>query len=290
MIGTYTFKQGGDVIGKADNLITTAGRKAILDYMAGYVQRLAGSIPVGIGTTAATVNDKTLDFEVASASITLSSVDYAAGAVVYKAQLSAETACTIYEAGLRTLSSVDASSAQMLMDFDESDLWTVGTYSPTNSRIGTALRVTSPASTSTTSSLGGIFYDLSDFNGVDEFSFAFRANNSFVSSVVLRLKTDATNYYSVSFPSPASGVYNIMTFAKSIMTVTGSPDWSNITSADIIVTSTAGGTGGVDFDALRIEDVDSVREDNVLVSRAVLAAPITKVVGIPLDIEYAITL
>ena len=58
----------------------------------------------------------------------------------------------------------------------------------------------------------------------------------------------------------------------------------------MLVTATAGGTASVDIDGLRIEDVDANREESALISRAVLGSPIVKTVGLPLDIEYAITL
>jgi hypothetical protein len=272
-------------------MITNAGRKAIIDYMAGYNPSLAGAILLGIGNTAPSLTDGSLQFEVFRVPVDTISADYANNAVVFKGQVPADQEFVVYEAGIQTLyqSGVDFGSLSLL-NFNNYELWSVGTFDSTNSRLGQALRVTAAASTTATASLSGIFYDLSGYSAADQFTFVYRANNPFVSNLILRLKTDATNYYSASFGSPASGVYTLSTFNKGAMTATGSPNWSNITQVDILVTATAGGTAGIDLDGLRIEDRDSVREGNVLVSRSVLGTPITKTLNIPLDVEYAITL
>lgn len=292
MRGKYTFKQNGVVVGESENLITTAGRKAIIDYMAGYNQSLAGAILLGIGTTAANVADKALALEVHRVPVDLSSADYANNAVVFKGKVSAEKEFTVYEAGIQTLyGSGGQSESQLLLDFNaDTDLWSVGTFSATNSRLGQALNVTATASTTTTTSLSGIFYDLTPYSDSDQFLFAYRANNAFVSTLVIRFKVDASNYYSYSIAAPSSGVYTITSFNKSAVSTTGTPSWANINSVDILVTATAGGTASIDLDALRIEDRDSVREDNVLVSRSVLGSPVVKTLNIPLDVEYSITL
>lgn len=291
MIGKYTFKENGKVVGEGYNLITTAGKKAIIDYMAGYNQRIVDAILVGIGATAATVSDKSLAFEVGRSQVSLASADYANNAVVFKGQLPAQLECIIYEAGVRSVfSNGNQFDSQLLLDFNADNTFSAGTLVATNSRIGSALQVTAAASTTTTSTISNVYYDLSGYGPTDQFTFVYRANNAFVSTVVLRFKTDATNYYAVSISAPASGVYTINSFNKSAAVANGSPDWSNITSVDIAVTATAGGTASIDFDGLRIEDRDSAREDDVLVSRSVLGSPVTKTLGVPLDIEYTLTL
>ena len=291
MIGKYTFKENGVIVGESYNLITTAGRKAIIDYMAGYTARLAGGLVVGIGTLAATLSDKTLQFEVGRCPVDLSAADYANNAVVFKGQLPAELECTIYEVGAKTLPTSSAMyDSQLLLDFNSSDTFSAGTLSPTNSRLGQALNITAAASTTTTSVISNIFYDLSGYGPSDQFTLIYRANNAFVSNLTMRFKTDSSNYYAVSFGAPTSGTYAIISFNKSVPVANGSPDWGNITSVEFSVTATSGGTASIDIDGLRVEDRDSNREEDVLVSRSVLGTPVTKTIGIPLDIEYAITL
>jgi hypothetical protein len=259
--------------------------------MAGYSQGFASAIIVGIGSAAATIADTSLQFEVARVGVDLASVDYANNAVVFKGQLSSEVECIIYETGIRTLlNSGNQFDSQMLLNFSDSDLTSAGTYVATNSRLGSALQLTAAASTTTTSNISNIFYDLSGYSATDQFTLVYRANNAFVSNISMRFKTDASNYYTVSLGAGVNGVYTLTTFNKSVPVATGAPDWANITSIDVMITATAGGTASVDFDGLRIEDRDSFREEDVLVSRSVLATPVVKASGFPLDVEYRITL
>lgn len=292
MRGKYTFKQDGRVVAESENLITTAGKRVIIDYIAGYTQRIAGAILLGIGNTAASLSDKSLNFEVSRVPVDLASADYSNNAVVFKGQVPAEQFFTVYETGIQTLYVTGQEfGSMMLLDFDSSsDDWSEGTFVTTNSRAGEALQLTSTASTSKTANLPGLFYDLSGYSDVDQFVLAYRANNAFVASAQVRFKTDSSNYYTWTIGSPASGAYTIAAVNKSSLTATGSPSWAEITSIDLVVTSTSGGTGSINFDALRIEDRDSVNDENVLVSRSVLGSPVTKVANIPLDVEYTITL
>ena len=292
MRGTYRFYQGGELIGEHSNLITTAGKKALLEYAAGYTKRLVGSLLVGVGATAANVADVKLNFEVARQPVTNASVDYANSAVVFKTQLPSPDEYTIYEVGAHSGGAESAAGAsQLLFNMDaNTDTWSSGTWVATNSRLGSALQITAGASTTTTSTLTGLSLDLSQYSALDQFIFAVRANNAFVSNVTFRFVTSSGNYYSASTGALSSGVYTIITANKGAFTATGTPNWANITEVHILVTATAGGTASVDIDGIRVEDVDANREESVLVSRAVLGAPVVKAVGLPLDIEYAITL
>lgn len=292
MRGTYTFKQGGRVIGTSENLITSAGKKAIIDFVAGYTPRLAGSIAVGIGTAAATTADKSLQFQITKVPVTLASADYINGSVVFKGSIPVGYELTVQEAGIYTGDAAFGEfDSQTLLDFNQStDTWSAGTYLATNSRLGSFLNITAAASATTTASQAGLYFDLSRFLDGDQFLLAYRASTAFVSSFSVRLKTDASNYYSFTVNTPASGVYTIAAFNKSAAVATGTPSWANITSVDVVATSTAGGTGTIAFDGLRIESRAASQEDNVLVSRSVLATPVVKSFDVPLDVEYAITL
>ena len=292
MIGTYRFIQNGEVIAESSNLITTAGKKALLDYAARFTKQLVGSLVVGIGSATAVVGDKKLGFEVARASVMNNSVDYPNSAVVYKAQIPQDLAVTIYEVGALTSDAVSMQDfgSKLVLDFNETyDSWSTGAWIPNFSRLGNALRLTPSTSTTASSVLSNVFLDFYGYSDADQFSFAYRAGNSFIANVTFRFRTDASNYYSTTITSPASGVYTITTVNKSAMVATGSPDWSNITSVEVTATATSGGAGVFDFDAVRIDDTDANREENVLFSRSVLGSPVVKTADLPLDIEYAVT-
>ena len=292
MKGSYTFKQNGEVIGKSNNLLTSAGKKAIIDYMAGYIPRIAGSIALGIGSTAANIADKSLGFQVVKVPVTLASADYTAGAVVFKGTVPVGHELTIQEAGVYTGdSTVGEFDSQGLLDFNQNvDIWSAGTFTSANSRLGSMLTVTAAASSSATATLSGVYFDLSRFLDTDQFLLAYRASNAFVANFQVRLKTDASNYYTFTVSAPASGAYTIAALNKSAAVATGTPNWNNITSVDIVTTSTSGGSGIIGVDALRVESRSVAQEDNVLVSRSVLGTPVVKALDVPLDVEYAITL
>lgn len=291
MKGVYTFSQNGRVVGTQENLITTAGRKTLLEFVAGYQRILVGTLSVGVGSAAAAVSDRGLNFEVSRQAVIGTGIDYGNNSVIFRSQLPATEEYVLYEIGASssTLESVPFGS-MLLLDFNPLDAWTAGTWVATNSRMGSALQLTSAASTTTETSLSGLTVDLSGYSDLDKFVTAIRANNAFVGSLAIRFMTDASNYFTWTIASPASGVYTVASTTRGAVTATGAPSWSNITQIAYRVTATSGGTASIDLDGLRVEDSGTIREDNVLISRAVLGTPVTKTPGIPLDIEYAITL
>jgi hypothetical protein len=138
-----------------------------------------------------------------------------------------------------------------------------------------------------TSTKVGIALDLSGYSALDEFRLAYNVNSVFVATAKVILHTDDSNYFTYTITAPGAG-YALTAFHKSDCTITGTPSWANITSVDVQVTSTSGGSGSIDFDGLRMEDKDLNSEQYVFVSRAVPATPIVKLAGSPLDFEYSL--
>lgn len=290
MRGIYRFYQDGILVGEASNLITSAGKTHIIKYLAGYVGSIAQGIAVGAGSTPAVVGDTSLAFEWNRQPITVISADQVNTAVIFKGQIPSESSGSIYEVGLwSAIEPGKAYDSRLLLDFDSLlDVWSTGTWQTTTHRIGIdGLRLNPATNTTQTASLVALSLDLSGYSDLDEFRLAYTVNSAFVSTAKLVLHTDASNYFTYTVTGPSIG-YKITPFSKSNCVVTGSPTWSSITSIDVVVTSTAGGSGSVDFDGLRIEDKSSSREDYVLVSRAVLGTPIVKAIGSPLEFEYSL--
>lgn len=290
MRGTYRVYQNGKCIAEVENLITTVGKSHIMKYLAGYATSLAEGIAVGTGVTAAATANTALDFEWSRFSVDLVTADYLNTAIVFKGQIPAELSGSIYEIGL--WSAIDSGAlydSRLILGFDSAlDLWSSGTWQTTTNRIGiNSLRLNPAVSATQTSSLVDMNLDLSGYSYVDEFRLAYMVNNAFVASVKVIFHTDASNYFTITAATPAAG-YRITSFAKSAAVATGIPEWGTITSIDVQVTSTAGGSGQVDFDGLRIEDKDFNNEFYALISRAVPAAPIVKLLGLPLDFEYSL--
>jgi hypothetical protein len=127
-----------------------------------------------------------------------------------------------------------------------------------------------------------------DYSSLDTFVLAYNVDNANTASVKFRLRTDASNYYEYSVATPGTG-YRFASFQKGTPTsVVGTPDWADINEVEVVTTATSGGSASVEYDGLRIEDVDSVAPEYGLVARFVPATPITKAEGMVQDIEYAL--
>lgn len=288
MRGTYRFYQDGELIAEQDNLITTEGKKAILRYLAGHSGAFVRSLAVGTGTTAAALADTKLLFEVARANVSVTSPDYITQKLVFKATLPQEDEFAIWEIGALTVSETDL-YGRMLLTFDsETEAWSVGTFQVDTSRIGAdALRVNASANTTVTSNLPDIFLDTDDFKDNDRFSLAYIPVDANLNSLKIRLKTDAANYFEYTIPTLTAG-YKVESWTKAQMTKTGSPVWSSITSADLIVQAKVGGATNVDFDALRIDAAVIPNPEYALVSRTVLGAAVIKTSVSQMDVEYTV--
>jgi hypothetical protein len=273
-------------------VITTVGKLQIKRYLAHQVPDIAKVIAVGIGPVAENVSHTALQFEIGRADIKLISYDYTNNKIVFKASIPQEISGKIYEVALWSQPvSIPAGEyhSRLLTTFDSaSELWSAGSYQTANARIGVdALRFTPAASATVSAALNNMFIDLSGNSGADQFSIAYYNGNANVANFKIRFKVDNSNYYTVQVTSPATG-YQISTVAKSAATATGTPDWSNIKIIEVEVVAGAGGSASIDFDGVRIEDVDTIDPSYVMVSRELLVSPVTKVAGRVMDIEFSI--
>lgn len=297
MRGIYRIYRGDELVHEGENLITTNGKVAIQRYLAGITGQFGRSFRLGIFNTAAATSDTALACEVFATPVYLVSPDYTNTLLVYKGRIDESVAMAIYEIGLSTtMPDVGAQAgSRILLNFESSTESWVGvpanqSWQTSGVRYGNDfLRAIALTSASITVTLSDLAMDLSAHSDADEIKLAYSVQNSFVQSVQLRLLTDASNYYTYTITTPTTG-FKVQALNKSSFTATGTPNWANITSAAVIVTSTAGGNASVDFEVLRIDDKDTFTETDILVSRFVPASPITKVVGQPLDIEYTVDL
>lgn len=279
-------------------MITTEGKAHFKRYLAGYIPVVAQSIALGIGSRAESSGDIALQMETAKAPINLTSFDFVNNKLVYKAAVPDEYVGKIYEIGVYSLDSDPAAgefSSRTLTTFDSATedwvnpstqaAWTFGT---TSTRVGNdSLLLVPAASASATAALQNIALDLTGYSAADTFNFAFNVANANTSAVRIRLMTDSSNYYDFNLGSQTAG-YKIIETTKASATVTGTPNWSNITQIQITVTSGAGGASSVEFDSIRVEDKDSLSLDYILIARKVLVTPVTKVAGMAQDIEFTL--
>lgn len=273
-------------------MITVNGKLQIKRYLAKQATDIARSISIGIGPVAESSGHTALQFEIGRADIALVSYDYVNNKLVFKSSIPQEMSGKIYEVGLwssPTSTAAGSYTSRLLTTFDSSgEIWSTGSYQTANARIGVdSLRLTPAASATVVTALTDSFVDLSGNSGADVFTIAYYNGNANVANFKVRLKTDNSNYYTITVTSPSTG-YQISTVAKSAAVATGNPSWADITSIEVEVVAGAGGSASIDFDGIRIEDTDTIDPNYVMVSRELLGAPVTKVAGRVMDIEFSL--
>lgn len=273
-------------------MITANGRTFIKRYLAGQAGNMVGAMSVGIGSTAATLNDTRMQFEFARVPVLVINYDFGTDQLIFKGTLDEEVEGKIYEVGIWT-ADINASAgnqeAKLITSFDSaSEDWTNETFDSSVTRIGVdSLKHTPAASATSSSVLTGVTIDLIDYSSLDTFVLAFNVDNTNCSAVKVRLRTDSSNYYEYSVANPATG-YQFASWAKGTATVVGTPSWDNINEVEIATVAKSAGSASVEYDGLRIEDVDSVAPEYGLIARYIPASPITKSEGFVQDFEYAL--
>lgn len=272
-------------------MITNDGKAHIKRYMAGLVPSIGEALALGIGASAEDAADVALDFEVGRVDVELVSYDFTADLLIFKATIPQEFAGTIYEVGLWSTSSdsrAGSYTSEVLTSFDsETELWTGGSYATANNRVGIdSLRLAPSASTSANATMSELEMDLSGYSGVDQFSIAYNSGGTTPTSITVDFKNDSSNYYRWSV-TPGAG-YQFVTVNKSTLTATGSPNWGAISTIEVTVNAAAGGAAQIDFDAIRINDTDTLNPDYALVAREVLPTPYVKTEGEVQDIEFSV--
>jgi len=272
-------------------VLTSEGKQIIRRYLGRQVSSIADAIVFGVGATAETATDASLALEAGRVQVLLTSYDFVNDAIIFKGSVPDDFVGTIYEVGIYSTFD-DASSgsygSRAITTFDsDSETWSAGTYTTTNTRIGPDSLNLAPATSGTlTASISNLTLDFAGNSGADQFILAFANNNTNASTVAFRFKTDASNYYTFSVSNPSTG-YQVTNFNKSAAVATGTPNWSNITQVEVSVSSKATGASSVDFDAIRLEDRDTSNADYVLVARKVIA-PVVKLDGQSQDIEFTL--
>lgn len=262
-------------------------------YLVGQAGVIGGSVAVGTGEKAPTVADSRLTYEFDRATIYLTSPDYLNKRIIFKGTLDEGTVGTIHEVGLFSgeYGALNGGSPSKSLATFERDVesWSAGPqFASGNHRIGYEALRFAPAASSSVSSTLEVPLDLSGYTNTDLISLAFHSLNTNTSSVTLRLRgADAAAYYEVVATGITPG-YNVVSFEKRLFTKTGVIDFSGIQSIQVAVAAGAGGAAQVDMDGIRVETSGRLEEENVLVSRTVLAAPIVKTDGSTMDVEYAL--
>lgn len=282
-------------------MLTNEGKNHIRRYLAQYVNAIAQSVAFGIGSAAEAGTDTALHLEVVRSPVNLVSYDFANNKLVYKASIPEDYIGKIYEVGLYSLDQDPASGSygsRLVTTFDSgTEVWvdpadgtTAPAFSATANRVGADAMLHDPAASATmTDTLRNLSLDFSGNSAADTFKFALNVANANTNQVIYRFMTDTANYYSFTINATVQTAgYKIVELTKGSATVTGTPDWSNITEVQVITNSKSSGASSVEHDAIRIEDKDSASLDYILVARKVLPAPVTSSDGLAQDIEFSL--
>ena len=291
--GTYVFKQGGVEVGRSENIITTNGKTAILQYLSGALSEWAASIAVGTINTTPTVNDLTLAYEVARSAVTLKSFQVGSpNLIVVKGTLAASVAANIYEVGVFpvTTANIFGTRDQLIIDdFSGISNWT-GTYTTNqyaaqnsiSPRIGT-YSVNIPAATTISNS--NFYLNLSSYSQLDSLNILANvpSGSSGTLNVVLTDVSSNTAIVSYTFNGATTNGYQILSgkLPSNISTL------GTITSVSI---QTVGVSSSITVDAIKVSVLGEITNSAGIVSRSVLTTPIAKIYGVPLDIEYYLQL
>jgi hypothetical protein len=292
MQGTYKITVGGKVY-EYKNVITEAGQTGLLRAISGQRQGWASSIVVGVGNTAASSTDKSLEFLVTGADINASIIDPVNDKLYFKASLPLEGELIINELGCYASNSLSTQSSEsggggILAMLTSESVWTdvsgTSITDTTHGRVGKDTIGYTLAASATGKGYLTFVKDLTFIPADANIKLAYYTTG--ISDFIVRFKVDDSNYYEANTWSVSNG-YHIQSIAKSAFAATGSPSWASIQTLEF--ESIAGGSGGsVAIDAMRYELPFS--EESDLLSRVAIAEPMEKIPGVSLDIEYLLEL
>jgi len=306
--GEYVFYEDGKEVGRNKNLITKFGKRYLTQYLAGQSNTNLKDIAIGIGSTAASVNDTQLGFEFYRSPVTMSSIDIQTNSttgissygVVHKTTIPVDVVGVISEIGIFptvSLSSTDYAS-NSISTFEDNQSWadSSGAFpsvltTPTP-KIGTYYLSMGAAASGTKQYFNNFNIDISGYSALDSLTIAYRQTDLNLDYVFVRMYDSNNNYYEIRYAGDVSTgdkikLLTLNNFYSSGYGV-GAPDQTSIVKIGVGVKAKSSGSTAVLFDGLRINDEDAFRTDYGLISRSVLSTPIVKTLGKQMVIEYRI--
>ena len=309
--GEYVFYEDGKEVGRNKNLITKFGKRYLTQYLAGQSNTNLKDVAIGIGSTAASVNDTQLGFEFYRSPVTMSSIDIQTNSttgissygVVHKTTIPVDVVGVISEIGVFptvSLSSTDYAS-NSISTFEDNQSWadSNGAFpsvltTPTP-KIGSYYLSMNAPSSGTKQYFNNFNIDILGYSALDSLTIAYRQVDLNLDYVFVRMYDSNNNYYEIRYAG------DVATSGDKIKSLTlnnlyssgygsGAPDQTSIVKIGVGVKAKSSGATAVLFDGLRINDEDAFRTDYGLISRSVLSTPIVKTLGKQMVIEYRIGL
>lgn len=293
--GYYVIKDGDREVARSNNIITTVGKRHILNYVANKISDRSRYIGIGIGTTAADVSNYKLDFEINKYQVYTSTVDYSTGTIIMKAQLPLQLAATISEIGLFPgISTSRDGDSKVITFFNNDSSWTNGSFvsDSANSKINnTSFQMQSTSGAILTATSTDIPFSLEGYSTDDSISIAFKQNDTNLQYIDIAIYSSSSDYYTYRINGTAAIGHRVVEvpLVNFLSTPTGSPT-DSINKISISVKASGTTTSSVDFDGIRINDNDTYVQETGIISRAVLGTPIIKEFGRVLDLEYRLVI
>lgn len=306
VFGEYVFYEDNKEVCRSKNIITKFGKRYLTQYLAGQSNTSLKDIAVGVGSTAATVNDTQLGFEFYKSAVSMSSIDIQTSSitglttygVVYKTTLPVDVAGIINEVGLFpsvSLGSTDYAS-NSISTFEDNQSWTdsTGAYATSVTtpfpQIGTSYLSVGANASQSKEYFYNFNLDISGYSALDSLTVAYYQKDTNLDYVFVRTYDSNNNYYEIRFPGSGSVGYKINSLTLNNLYTSGfgsgTPDQTAIVKISVGTKAKASGATEALFDGLRINDEDSFRTDYGLISRSALTTPITKSLGKQMVIEY----
>lgn len=310
MFGEYVFYEDGKDVYRSKNLLTKFGKRYLTQYLAGQSTTSLKDIALGVGSTAATVNDTQLGFEFYKSPVSMNSIDIQTNlltgistyGVVHKTTIPVDVAGIINEVGLFpsvALSSTDYAS-NSISTFENNQSWTdsTGAYALTTTtpfpKIGTSYLSIGAAASQSKEYFYNFNLDVSGYSALDSLTLAYYQSDTNLDYVFVRMYDSNNNYYEIRYAGDLSVGYKIKSLTLNNLYSSGfglgTPDQTAIVKISCGVKAKSSGATAALFDGMRINDEDSFRTDYGMISRSVLTNPITKSLGKQMVIEYRLGL
>jgi len=310
MFGEYIFYDNDKEIYRSKNLLTKFGKRYLTQYLAGQSNTNLKDIALGVGSTAATVNDTQLGFEFYKSSVSMNSIDIQTNSstgistygVVHKTTIPVDVAGIINEVGLFptvSLGSTDYAS-NSISTFENNQSWTdsSGAYALTTTtpfpKIGTSYLSIGATASQSKEYFYNFNLDVSGYSALDSLTLAYYQSDTNLDYVFVKMYDSNNNYYEIRYAGDASVGYKIKSLTLNNLYSSGfgsgTPDQTSIVKVSCGVKAKSSGATTTLFDGMRINDEDSFRTDYGMISRSVLTNPITKSLGKQMVIEYRIGL
>ena len=310
MFGEYVFYDNDKEIYRSKNLLTKFGKRYLTQYLASQSNTNLKDIALGVGSTAATVNDTQLGFEFYKSPVSMSSIDIQTNSstglstygVVYKTTVPVDIAGIINEVGLFpavSLGSTDYAS-NSISTFEDNQSWTdsTGAYPSTTTtpfpKIGTSYLSIGASASQSKEYFYNFDIDVSGYSALDSLTLAYYQSDTNLDYVFVRMYDSNNNYYEIRYAGDLSVGYKIKSLTLNNLYSSGFgsgvPDQTAIVKISCGVKAKSSGATAALFDGMRINDEDSFRTDYGMISRSVLTTPITKSLGKQMVIEYRLGL